>query len=73
MSSYRLRICIAILGWSLRDLASRTGRRQTTVMRWANGLSPVPPKVAAWLETLAAFHAAHPAPRPTTRPTRRSR
>lgn len=63
MSSYRLLVCLAILGWSERDLARRTGRHQTTVVRWAKGLSPVPGEVAAWLETLAAFHIAHPAPR----------
>jgi len=63
MSSYRLLVCLAILGWSERDLARRTGRQQTTVVRWAKGLSPVPGEEATWLETLAAFHIAHPAPR----------
>lgn len=63
MSSYRLLVCLAILGWSVRDLARRTGRHQTTVVRWAKSLSPVPGKEAAWLETLVAFHVAHPAPR----------
>jgi len=62
MSSYRLLVCIATLGWSERDLARRTGRRQTTIVRWVKGRSPVPGEVAAWLETLAAFHMAHPAP-----------
>jgi len=63
MSSYRLLVCLSVLGWSERDLARRTGRHQTTIVRWAKGLSPVPGEVAAWLETLAAFHIAHPAPR----------
>jgi len=63
MSSYRLLICLAIIGWSDRNLARRIGRQQTTVVRWAKGLSPVPGEVAAWLETLAAFHVAHPGPR----------
>ncbi len=62
MSSYRLLICLSILGWSERDLARRTGRHQTSVVRWAKGLSPIPGEEAAWLETLAAFHMAHPAP-----------
>jgi len=70
MSSYRLLICLAILGWSDRNLARRIGRQQTTVARWAKGLSPVPGEAAAWLETLAAFHIAHPAPR--QRPVSRS-
>jgi len=63
MSSYRLLVCLSVLGWSERDLARRTGRHQTTIVRWAKGLSPVPGEEAAWLETLAAFHIAHPAPR----------
>lgn len=63
MSSYRLLVCLAILGWSERELARRAGRHQTTVVRWVKGLSPVPGEVAMWLETLVAFHMAHPAPR----------
>ena len=62
MSSYRLLVCLAILGWSERDLARRADRHQTTVVRWVKGLSPVPGEEAAWLETLVAFHIAHPAP-----------
>jgi len=63
MSSYRLLVCLAILGWSERDLTRRTDRHQTTIVRWVKNLSPVPGEVAAWLETLVAFHVAHPAPR----------
>lgn len=63
MSSYRLLVCLAILGWSERDLARRADRHQTTVVRWIKGLSPVSGEVATWLETLVAFHMAHPAPR----------
>jgi len=62
ISSYRLLVCLAILGWSERDLARRTGRHQTTIVRWAKGLSPIPGEEAAWLETLAAFHISHPVP-----------
>ena len=62
MSSYRLLVCLAILGWSERELARRADRQQTTVVRWVKGLSPVPDEVAMWLETLVAFHMAHPAP-----------
>ena len=63
MSSHRLLICLAALGWTVRELARRVDRHRTTVMRWADGQSPVPDDVAAWLETLVAFHARHPAPR----------
>ena len=62
MSPYRLLVCLAVLGWSERELARRTGRLQTIVRRWTNGQSPVPTDIAAWVETLAAFHRAHPAP-----------
>ena len=62
ISSYRLLVCLSILGWSERDLARRTGRHQTTIVRWVKGLSPVPGEEAARLETLATFHMAHPAP-----------
>lgn len=63
MSSYRLLVCLSILGWSERELARRAERHQTTIVRWVKGLSPVPGEVAVWLETLVAFHVAHPAPR----------
>jgi len=62
MSSYRLLVCLAVIGWTERELARRTGRLQTTVRRWTTGRSPVQAEVAAWMETLAAFHQAHPAP-----------
>ncbi len=63
MSPHRLLVCLAALGWPERELARRTGRLQTTVRRWTTGRSPVPDDVAAWVETLASFHLAHPAPR----------
>jgi len=63
MSSHRLLVCLAALGWTLRELVRRLGCHRTTAMRWASGQSPVPDDVATWLETLVAFHAEHPAPR----------
>ena len=33
MSSYRLLVCLAVIGWTERELARRTGRLQTTVRR----------------------------------------
>jgi len=62
MSSYRLLVCLAVISWTERELARRTGRLQTTVRRWTTGRSPVQADVAAWVETLAALHQAHPAP-----------
>jgi hypothetical protein len=63
MSPHRLLVCLAVIGWPERELARQTGRLQTTVRRWTGGRSPVPADVAAWVETLAALHRAHPAPR----------
>ena len=71
MSSGRLLVCLLVLGWSVRDLARRLDRHQTTVVRWANGLSLVPDEVAEWMEALVAFHLAHPAPRPAQPDVRR--
>lgn len=62
MSSHRLLVCLAVLGWSERELARRTGRHQTTIKRWASGSGAVDDDTAAWLERLVAFHLAHPAP-----------
>ena len=63
MSPRRLLVCLAVIGWSGHELARRMGRPQTTVRRWTTGEAPVPPDVAACVETLAACHRAHPAPR----------
>jgi len=63
MSPHRLLVCLAVLGWSERELARRTGRHQTTIKRWTEGGGAVDGDTAAWLENLVAFHLAHPAPR----------
>jgi len=65
MSSHRLLVCLAVLGWSERELARRTGRHQTTIKRWASGSGAVDDDTAAWLGRLVAFHLTHPAPRTT--------
>jgi hypothetical protein len=62
MSPHRLLVCLAVLGWSERELARRTGRHQTTIKRWTGGSGAVDDGTAAWLERLVAFHLAHPAP-----------
>ena len=62
MNATRLRECLEAMGWSQRGLAEMLGLHETRVRRWARGLGDVPPEVAAWLETLAAVHAAHPMP-----------
>jgi hypothetical protein len=63
MSSYRLSLCLIILGWSERELARRTGEHRTTPRRWLAGDSGIDPAVAKWLEVLVAVHVANPGPR----------
>jgi hypothetical protein len=52
-----------ILGWTVTEVARKTGEHVTTVQRWRTGAGRVRPDVAAGLETLVAFHLAHPLPR----------
>jgi transcriptional regulator with XRE-family HTH domain len=53
---------LTILGWSQRELASRLGRPNNTIHRWASGAQPIPPDVALWLAALACLIAANPPP-----------
>jgi hypothetical protein len=62
MSAHRMLACLAVLGWSERELVCRTGRYQTTIKRWTSGSGAVDDDTAAWLERLMAFYLAHPAP-----------
>ncbi len=82
-SSARLLTLLTIIGWSQYDLARRAGRGRTTIQQWCEGRVRVDPAVGAWLETIAAYLTAHPAPRraqpppadaqPATAPTRKLR
>mgnify|MGYP002363188029 CR=1 FL=1 len=62
MTTGRLRECLDLLGWTQRGLARMLDRPEGTVRQWARGAVTVPDDVAAWLDTLARFHAKHPAP-----------
>lgn len=62
MTPDRFRRCLDALRWSQRGLAEALGCAPTLAKRWARGEAPVPGPVAAWLEDLAAQHAARPAP-----------
>ena len=62
MTPTRLRECLDLLHWSQRGLADVLAYSEGTVRGWARGARDVPPEVAAWLETLAAVHQAHPMP-----------
>ena len=69
MSAYRLEQCLIILGWNATELARRCGEHKTTVQRWRSGAAQIDPDVAECLETLVAFHLAHPFPRRRGVPT----
>ena len=65
MTPTAFRAALAALDWTQRGLADLLGIHPTTVRRWALGEARIPEQIAAWLETLAAFHRAHPVPRRT--------
>lgn len=60
----RLHAALATLHWSQRGLAGILRVDERQVRRWAQGAYEPPDEVLTWLETLAAFHEAHPVPRP---------
>lgn len=63
MTHTRLSAILTLLRWSARDLAAAVAMNERTVRRWLSGDYPIPADVADWLETLAAAHAANPAPK----------
>ena len=62
MTPDRFSAALALLHWTPATVARASAVSERTVWRWANGEYAVPPRIEAWLETLADFHAAHPAP-----------
>jgi ribosome-binding protein aMBF1 (putative translation factor) len=64
MTPDRLRECIKACQWSQAQLALAARRNARTVRRWADGSTEIPPKIARWLEIIAAVHEANPPPPP---------
>jgi len=62
MTPTRLSNALAVLRWGPTDLADEINVNERTVRRWLVGQNETPEWVLEWLETLAAFHEAHPAP-----------
>lgn len=62
MTGAELVAALDTIGWSNRKLAKRLRCDEIRIRRWIQDVSQVPPSVAKWLSTLAAFHERHPAP-----------
>lgn len=58
MTPTRLVECLDIIRWTSLDLAEVLECDFKLVEAWLEGIEDVPPKVAAWIETLATAHAA---------------
>ena len=61
MTPDRFRKCLALIGWSGRQLAAMLDMDERQVRRWAAGAS-IPIAVAGWLERLATCHESNPPP-----------
>lgn len=68
----RMRTALDTLNWSQRGFAALLGVERSHVARWCSGRYEPPQDILAWLEGLAAFHAANPPPPTTQRPPRLS-
>ena len=54
MSPTRLRECIALPGWSQRELARLVGLGDRAVSKMSTGKHSIPPELEEWLEAMAA-------------------
>ena len=57
MSPTRLRECIALPGWSQRELARLIGLGDRSVSKMSTGRHGIPPELEEWLEAMAAVWA----------------
>lgn len=60
----RLSSALQTLNWSVTALSREAGVSVRMAQYWLSGRYEPPEETLAWLETLAAFHEAHPVPRP---------
>jgi len=58
MTPQRLAWCLEQLLWTTDTLAEALGCDESLTEAWMLGFEEVPPKAAAWLETLAVSHVA---------------
>lgn len=66
MTPVRLVECLAILRWNSLDLAGALECHVSLIEAWLEGIEEIPAKPAAWIEMLAAAHAAAEAEKPTS-------
>ena len=64
MLATELHAAAALIGWNALALARRTGIPQTAANRLWRSDAPVPPPNAGYIRRMAAWHAAHPWPKP---------
>lgn len=65
MTPTRFNECLELLHWDTDVLAGILGCDQSLTEAYSMGLEAVPPKLGAWLDTLAQVHAAAESSRPT--------
>lgn len=59
----RLDLALCTICWGAVELSEAADINYRTVRRWLSGQNDAPDWLLVWLETLAAFHDAHPVPR----------
>lgn len=64
MTPDRFSACLTVIRWTEHTLAAALGCDLLLVEAWMDGEEEVPPKLAAWLETLAQSHEAAESGRP---------
>ena len=64
MTPTRLVECLTIIRWTSLDLADALECDVTLIEAWLEELEEIPPKVGAWIETLATVHTAAEAEKP---------
>jgi len=70
MTPDRIRECLTALHWSQRGLADILGVQERQVRRWATGEYDIPAAIAEWVDRVARWHEANPAPPRHTKKTK---
>ncbi|MBN9079691.1 MAG: hypothetical protein BGN87_18560 [Rhizobiales bacterium 65-79] len=73
MTPKRFEKCLSTIRWTPDTLASALGCYISIVHAWLDGLEEVPPKAAAWIETLAIMHTAAEELKPVSLKGKRAR